>query len=130
MNIIEHFQTLLNIYFQEELRNVSQVQQPPAKTTSSTCTKSQVASTDDSARVLKQKFRCKVKGCNHAPFTIQYGLAQHIVTKHEKQGSICAICGCIMSEHYLEGHFDTHRLSNRYICKEKRDGEVCNKDYH
>ena len=62
---------------------------------------------------------------------MQYSLAQHVVIKHKKQGSICAICGHIMSEHHLEGHFDTHCLSNRYICKEKkRDGVVCNKDYH
>ena len=113
------------------MTSVTQLQHPSAKTTMTLHSRSKVESTDDSSRPMKKKFKCKVANCDHAPFAIQYGLVQHVIIKHKKQGKLCNICGCIMSEYYLEGHMDTHCVSNRYICKEKkRDGNICNQDSH
>ena len=135
--LIEHSQTLLNIYFQQgqTILTLPGLLITPAQTTIPTVsTRSRSglrrrSSTDPELQPMKKKYRC-IK-CEHLPFLTKYGLAQHISIKHKHKGAQCQICGKNMSVYHLDDHKDSHCLTSRYICEEqiKKSGEMCLKGY-
>ena len=109
MNITKHFQTILNIflYFQRTSKETEEPETPQ-----------------------KKMYKCKIKGCNHAPFTNKHSLATHLMVTHKKEGSKYQICGKVMSKYHLSGHLDCHTLTKRFQCKEKLPrGVVCKRSY-
>ena len=74
--------------------------------------------------------KCKIKGCEHAPFTNKHSLATHIIVTHKKKGTKCHFCNKIMSKYHLHGHLDCHTLTKRFQCKQKLPrGGVCGRSY-
>ena len=133
-NIIEHSQTLLNIYFQKGQTVFTQPEPPmppaltpiPSVLTPGSSGMMRKSSTDSDLHPIKKKYRC-IK-CQHPPFLTKYGLAQHLSVKHKSKGAQCEICGKSMSAYHLDDHKDSHC---RYICEEriKKSGEMCLKGY-
>ena len=134
--LIEHSQTLSNIYFQQGqtvLTPPGPLITPAQATipTVSTCSRSGLrrSSTDPELQPMKKKYRC-IK-CEHPPLLTKYRLAQHVSIKHKHKGVQCEICGKNMSVYHLDDHKDSHCLTNRYICEEKikKSEEMCLKGY-
>ena len=134
--IIEHSQTLSNIYFQKgktiftppgPLITPAQAPIPSVPTHSRSGLRR--SSTDPELQPMKKKYRC-IK-CQHPPFLTKYRLAQHVSIKHKYKGAQCKICGKTMFVYHLDDHKDSHCLTNRYICEEKikKSGEMCLKGY-
>ena len=67
-------------------------------------------------------------GCDHDPFKIKHALATHLLVFHEKKGSMCQICGKVMSKYHLSGHMDKHCITKRFECHEQsRKNVKCTK---
>ena len=93
-------------------------QQPPA------------AQTKQSEKALKKLYKCKIKGCQHAPFMNKHSLATNLMVVHKKEGSKWQIYGKVMSKHHISGHLDKHTLSKRFQCRERLSRNVvCDKNY-
>ena len=134
MNIIEHSQTLLNIYFQGLQPTIEEREQGMTKPIVSTSrddgnkVQTRKASTRPDRHPMKKLYKCTK--CSHPPFQNKYSLAQHISVKREAQGSQCDICLEMMSPQHLADHRDKHSVNDRYICKEKLPtGQTCSKNY-
>ena len=100
-------------YFQETPEEEEEACRPPAP-----------------SKLRKMLYMCKVKGCDHAPFTNKHSLATHVIVTHKKEGSKCHINGKMMSKYHFPQHFDHHNLNKRFQCKQKLPGgDVCGRSY-
>ena len=77
-----------------------------------------------------KKYKCRVKECKHDPFQTKHALARHLLVFHKKMGSMCDICGDIMSKHHLAQQMDKHYITKRFECNEKiGKNATCKKAY-
>ena len=138
LNIIEHSQTLLNIYLQGLQTLTGQVATIPTTLSVQTPSTSgddggmqirRRSSTGPGQVPLKKRYHCTK--CVHPPFQTKYGLTQHISIKHESNRMECDICGKKMTAYHLLDHRDSHSLSDRYVCEEKvsKMRKACGKSY-
>ena len=80
--------------------------------------------TKQSEKALNKLYKCKIKGCQHAPFMNKHSLATHLTMVHKKEELKCQICGKVMSKYHISGHLDKHTWSKRLQCKERLSRNV------
>ena len=106
MHQTEHYQTLSNnfklLFFRDSAEAIIvQVQYQPRQ-------RKDRVETQQQDQPMKKKYKCRIQGCDYQPFQMKHSLVTHLLVFHEQKGSMCQICGKMMSKYHLSGHMDKH----------------------